>query len=161
MAATGTDRPRVLPWNAALRPGMLKTTFHIPERSEGGPPSQEAAFQVCVMRRLALVLLVKCGLNHLADDVALIVSELTTNAIVHSGGTEITLSLDIDNDVLHIAVRDGMPGRPAARAPDDDEENGRGLQLVRWIAGERHGAWGTSDEGATTWCDLPVAEVGR
>lgn len=161
MAATGTARSRTLPWNATLRPGMLETTFRVPQRSESGQPSQEAAVQVGIMRRLALVLLIKCGLDHLADDVALVVSELTTNAIVHSGGSEITLLLDIHDGVLRIAVRDGTPGRPTIRTPDHDEESGRGLQLVRWIAGERDGAWGTSDGGTTTWCDLPVAEVGR
>lgn len=161
MAATGTARSRTLPWNAALGPRMLASTFLIPQRGEGGQPSQEAAVQVGVMRRLALVLLTKCGLEHLADDVALVVSELTTNAIVHSGGSEITLSLDVGDDVLRIAVRDGVPGCPEVRAPDDDEECGRGLQLVRWVAGERGGVWGVSDAGAMTWCELPVAEVSR
>jgi anti-sigma regulatory factor (Ser/Thr protein kinase) len=113
------------------------------------------------MRRLARDALDNRGLASMADDAMLVVSELVTNAIVHSGGTEITLSLDINEDVLRIAVRDGMPGHPAALTPDHDEESGRGLQLVRWIAGERGGAWGTSGCGTTTWCDLPVAEAGR
>lgn len=141
--------------------GLLETTFRILQRGEGELPSPEDAGQVGVMRRLARDVLANRGLDGLADDVALVVSELVTNAIVHSGGTEITLSLDVDDDVLRIAVRDGIPGRLAALTPGHDEEGGRGLQLVRWIADERGGSWGTSDAGATIWCDLPVAGADR
>lgn len=44
--------------------------------------------------------------------------------------------------VFRLDVRNGVPWR--------------GLQLARSTAGERGGAWGSSNGALKTWCDLPV-----
>ncbi|UNM14997.1 ATP-binding protein [Streptomyces formicae] len=110
------------------------------------------------MRRVTRERLTSCGLNCVADDATLVVSELITNAILHSGGRQIRLTLDLHDGVLHIRVHDGVPGlRPSEQVPSDDDEHGRGLALVQAIAHSRQGTWGISDGGATTWCELALA----
>ncbi|MEU0109057.1 ATP-binding protein [Streptomyces sp. NPDC006251] len=108
------------------------------------------------MRRIAAAKLSDCGLNDLINDVMLIVSELWTNALVHSGATEITLDLDIRAGFLHVTVVDGMPGDALSKPADGDAESGRGLALVEALVEERGGTWGTSEGGTQTWCNLPV-----
>ncbi|MEV6400864.1 ATP-binding protein [Streptomyces sp. NPDC051907] len=108
------------------------------------------------MRRIAAARLRHCGLQEMTGDAMLIVSELLTNAVLHSGATEISLSVAVRDGFLHIAVRDGMPGCAAQKAEDDDAESGRGLALVDALAAGRGGTWGTTDAGATTWCRLSV-----
>ncbi|AJE80512.1 ATP-binding region ATPase domain protein [Streptomyces albus] len=93
----------------------------------------------------------------LAEDVQLVVSELLTNAVIHSGADEVTLTLRFIDGFLRIDVRDGvLKPEPRLRSPSPDAENGRGLFLVQTIAGYRQGAWGVSEDGTTTWCELAV-----
>ncbi|MET9293068.1 ATP-binding protein [Streptomyces sp. NPDC003077] len=139
----------------------MKTTFTIAERGRNEQLPLEDASRVGAVRRLAKAHLNYRGLTCLSDDVALIVSELVSNAVLHSNGTTITVKLLLQNGCLHIAVRDEMPGRPVIRAPDDDEESGRGLQLVERLSEDHGGAWGTSADGTTTWCTLAVPEARR
>lgn len=110
------------------------------------------------MRRIAAAKLRYCGLDTMIDEVMLIVSELLTNAVLHSGTLEIALSLRLHNGVLYIAVIDGMPGSARRRDVDDDAESGRGLTLVEALVNENGGEWGTRDAGAVTWCSLIVPE---
>lgn len=84
------------------------------------------------------------------------VSELVTNAIEH-GGQETALRVHLDEDELHIEVSDGLRKPAELRVADHDEESGRGLCLVALLT-ER---WGTSDDGATTWCTLRVPKEPR
>ncbi|MEU5364476.1 ATP-binding protein [Streptomyces sp. NPDC005925] len=90
------------------------------------------------------------------DTAALVVSELVTNAIVHTASTHIVCELHDGDDLLRIAVRDegcapGQPHAPAGQRPED--EHGRGLLLVDTLC---H-AWGTREQGAglLVWADLP------
>ncbi len=110
------------------------------------------------MRRRARQRLSARGLAYVADEAVLIVSELVTNAIVHSGGREVTVILSLRAGFLRIDVHDGVPSchtRP--KAPRDADENGRGLVLVQSLAEEGRGTWGVEDAGATTWCELKLA----
>lgn len=108
------------------------------------------------MRRIAATRLRSCGLGVIADDVALILSELLTNALLHSGATEIGLILAVENGKLTIVVRDGQPGNVAPEAAGDEDESGRGLLLIERLVQESGGTWGTRDAGAETWCRLEV-----
>jgi anti-sigma regulatory factor (Ser/Thr protein kinase) len=94
------------------------------------------------------------------SEVVLIVSELLTNALLHSGTTEISLNITVRDGSLHIAVGDGMPGAAEPREAGEGAESGRGLALVEALVEESGGAWGTSADGATTWCHLMVPEGG-
>lgn len=137
---------------------LLSSTFEIKQRPAGELPPREDGEQVCVMRHLARERLSAHGLAYVADEAVLIVSELVTNAIVHSGGLAITVTLSLHNGFLRIEVRDGVPSFHALpEAPGDADENGRGLVLVQVLAEEGRGAWGIGDGGANTWCELSLA----
>ncbi|WP_142270247.1 ATP-binding protein [Streptomyces sp. SLBN-115] len=135
---------------------VMDTRFAIAPRSGDAPPRVQDAYQVGVMRRIAAAKLRYYGLNMLIDEVLLIVSELLTNAVLHSGTRQITLSLRLDHGVLHIAVADGMPGSARRKDVDGNAESGRGLALVDALVQENGGRWGTSGDGSETWCSLVV-----
>ncbi|MFC8094680.1 ATP-binding protein [Streptomyces sp. NPDC057301] len=86
------------------------------------------------MRRIAAVRLRRCGFEALMDVAMLIVTELLTNALLHSGSTEISLRISVEDGCLRIAVRDGMPVSAEPRAATDTAESGRGLMIVEALA---------------------------
>ncbi|MFI8087658.1 ATP-binding protein [Streptomyces sp. NPDC086080] len=90
------------------------------------------------------------------DTAELVVSELVTNAIVHTASSHIVCELHDGGDVVRIAVRDEgcAPDRPRAnirQRPED--EHGRGLLLVDALC---H-SWGAHEHGPglLVWADLP------
>ncbi|MEV5353037.1 ATP-binding protein [Streptomyces sp. NPDC052693] len=90
------------------------------------------------------------------DSAALVVSELVTNAIVHTASTHIVCELHDGDDLVRIAVRDEgcAPGRPhPAGRTRPEEEHGRGLLLVDALC---H-AWGAHEHGPglLVWAELP------
>ncbi|WP_436984136.1 ATP-binding protein [Streptomyces sp. enrichment culture] len=90
------------------------------------------------------------------DSAALVVSELVTNAIVHTASTHIVCELHDGDDLVRIAVRDEgcAPGQPhAASRTRPEEEHGRGLLLVDALC---H-AWGAHEHGPglLVWAELP------
>lgn len=90
------------------------------------------------------------------DVVALLVSELATNALVH-GGTGFTLVVRLDGDRLRVSVTDGGEGTPQARRPAPEDLSGRGLLLVGRLADH----WGVvpgADDGKTVWFELAVPD---
>lgn len=138
----------------------MSERFKVSARGGGLPPRREDACRVGIMRRIAAARLRYCGLDSMLDDVMLIVSELLTNAIQHSGATEISLSITLEEGgFLRVRVRDGMPGACTAQHPADTEESGRGLLLVDALTKSRGGDWGTDAAGAETWCLLAVPEA--
>ncbi|MFF8196686.1 ATP-binding protein [Streptomyces bobili] len=142
-----------------LTGNQMNVCFEVrPGRLVGGVRECDAR-RVRIARRVTAARLRYYGLSALVDDAMLIVSELVTNAIVHSGGTQITFTMTVDDGFLHLAVHDQTPGRPTVYV-DNQAERGRGLFLVDSLAAEHKGTWGTSDNGATTWCKL-AAPGGR
>ncbi|MEU3886669.1 ATP-binding protein [Streptomyces sp. NPDC029041] len=90
------------------------------------------------------------------DSAALVVSELVTNAIVHTASTHIVCELHDGDDLVRIAVRDEgcAPGQPhAASRTRPEEEHGRGLLLVDALC---H-SWGAHENGPglLVWAELP------
>jgi hypothetical protein len=90
------------------------------------------------------------------DTAALVVTELVTNAIVHTASRHIVCELHDSDELVRIAVRDEgcAPGRPQASARQrPEEEHGRGLLLVDALC---H-AWGTREHGPglLVWAELP------
>ena len=112
------------------------------------------AAKVRDIRQFALETITRWGgLEHVADPVLLIVSELVTNVIRHATGHHATVRLERHQDRLVVAVidPDATPPRLTRAAPDD--EGGRGLSLVEALAdrwGTRHLAAG----GKLVWCEL-------
>ncbi|MGW6389196.1 ATP-binding protein [Streptomyces sp. NPDC055103] len=107
-------------------------------------------------RRLAeeRLILWGCGPG-IRETVALVVSELVTNAVVHTASGRVICELREGEDTLRIAVRDeGGPAGPRMR-DCGEEERGRGLLIVDALCT----AWGADRTGHGTaqivWAELP------
>lgn len=89
------------------------------------------------------------------DSVALVLSELVTNALVH-GGPDVAVRIRLESGSLWIEVVDGSPTVPRVRIAGEDDESGRGLLIVDHTIAECGGDWGVSDDGTSTWCKIPL-----
>lgn len=82
----------------------------------------------------------------------LLLSELVTNALIHTGhGAVVTVS--VAPTALRVEVRDFVPGLPLSYVPNaDDGTHGRGLFLVQSLAD----AWGVGAHalGKVVWFEL-------
>ncbi|MFJ8080457.1 ATP-binding protein [Streptomyces sp. NPDC096205] len=89
------------------------------------------------------------------DTAALVISELVTNAIVHTASSVVVCELRDGDELLRIAVRDEgcAPTEPHPCAQRTEEEQGRGLLLVEALCR----AWGAQEHGTglLVWVDLP------
>ncbi|MEU6709632.1 ATP-binding protein [Streptomyces wuyuanensis] len=137
---------------------LMTVSFEISAGSTRRTVSEDDARRVQMARHLTAACLRFYFLDRLVDDATLVVSELVTNAIVHSGGTQVTFTMTVRDGYLHICVHDEMEDGPEIRVVDDDAEMGRGLFLVQCIARAHGGDWGIRDAGATTWCTFAVTE---
>ncbi|MFF8972311.1 ATP-binding protein [Streptomyces sp. NPDC014995] len=95
----------------------------------------------------------------LAETLILLVSELVTNAVVHTGSPAVLrLSLPGGTDgeagevPVRLEVADTSDRAPVPRCPDDDATGGRGLALVDGLA-DRWG-WSVEGRGKRIWCEL-------
>ncbi|MCZ0207978.1 ATP-binding protein [Streptomyces sp. UMAF16] len=95
----------------------------------------------------------------LAETLILLVSELVTNAVVHTGRPAV-LRLCLPGAAagsgapspVRVEVADTSTRAPQPRCAGDDATGGRGLALVECLADR----WGWSPEGAgkSIWCEL-------
>ncbi|MGW7543149.1 ATP-binding protein [Streptomyces sp. NPDC054770] len=153
MTTTAVRRPVVV---LTRDQELMDERFAIGPPGPSPQPSHEAAARVGIMRRIAAARLRFYGLGALIDAVQLVVSELVTNALRHSGAVEGRVIMTTREGCLLIVVVDGMPGEASLKPTDATTESGRGLHLVDAIAMEHGGAWGTREAGAETWCRLEV-----
>ncbi|WP_326723837.1 MULTISPECIES: ATP-binding protein [unclassified Streptomyces] len=88
------------------------------------------------------------------DTATLVISELVTNAIVHTAGERVVCELHHEDDLVRIAVRDEgcAPGEPRPSSQRPEEEHGRGLLLVEAMCR----AWGAQETGPglLVWAEL-------
>ncbi|GGW53621.1 ATPase [Streptomyces caelestis] len=160
-APLGTDA-------AAGPPGLGATS----EASPAGPAAERRfRFELAAhpgspaqARRLTRARLTGWSLcEDTCDSAALVVSELVTNAIVHTASTHIVCELHDGDDLVRIAVRDEgcAPGQPhTAGRTRPEEEHGRGLLLVDALCD----AWGAHEHGPglLVWAELPrTADTAR
>ena len=102
-------------------------------------------------RHFAVGMLRDWGAGDIADDAALVVTELAANAIVHAHSA-FTISLSAHGDLVRISVRDAspLPGAPgAALAPAPLH----GLGVVDALA-SRWGVESLGNAGKTVWVEL-------
>ncbi|WP_052849736.1 ATP-binding protein [Streptomyces avicenniae] len=97
------------------------------------------------------------GLPEIAGDAAVIVSELSSNAIFHGrvSGRLFRVQLTRTAGTLRIEVTDPRTERlPEPRLPADDQEYGRGLLLVGGLSSR----WGTEPlvVGKTVWAEIDL-----
>lgn len=91
-----------------------------------------------------------------ADVGLLLVSELVTNAVVHGtpSGNRIRLALSVDATRLRIEVHDARAERePVLRSTSSDDENGRGLILVKSLS-LRWGCCPRVGIGKIVWAEI-------
>lgn len=83
----------------------------------------------------------------------LVVSELATNALRHTG-TDLEVLLASDGEsVLRVGVRDRVGVPPSRRAVPTDSLGGRGLHIVEAVS-RRAGALPTADGGKVVWATV-------
>jgi anti-sigma regulatory factor (Ser/Thr protein kinase) len=89
----------------------------------------------------------------------LVVSELVTNGVRHSGasaGETLTLRLALSAGTVRLEVEDpGTGGAVAPRQPDRDGGGGRGLNLVQAMS-ERWGVERVTGRGTRVWAQLAL-----
>lgn len=98
------------------------------------------------------------GLTGLADDVLLVVSELVTNAVQHTPGSEIAFVATRGDGHVLIEVVDGSTDAPAKpHAITDNAENGRGLALVEALTSDW--GWTPHEDGTkSTWAVIAISD---
>ena len=113
----------------------------------GTPDSPRAA------RRFVEGVLERWECPSLVDTTTLLASELVANAVLHTA-SEVEVSLRLLPDRLRADVVDRSTALPHRRDAGDDEETGRGSDLVELLAA----AWGISGrpDGKSVWFELAL-----
>lgn len=96
----------------------------------------------------------------IAETLVLVVSELVTNAVVHTGCPAVLrLSMpvagpgpDLGCRLVRVEVADASRTAPAPRHAAGDATNGRGLELVELLC-DRWG-WYPDGSGKRVWCEI-------
>ena len=91
------------------------------------------------------------GLEALAGNAELVITELVVNAVVH-GTAPITARAAMLRRYLHLAVADRSPALPRLIGPGPGDGGGRGLMIVEALTV----AWGATPHpgGKAVWCTL-------
>ena len=121
-----------------------------------------AASSVGVARRRLVSDLIAAGIyDSVVCDVALVISELFSNALRHAvplPGSKIRVAWRIDANSVQVSVSDGGGQTvPELGEPTQGATGGRGLRIVEKLSRR----WGTStgDEGTTVWAEVPVRKT--
>ncbi|MFJ7129163.1 ATP-binding protein [Streptomyces sp. NPDC098101] len=125
-------------------------------------PSEPAS--VPAARRYVAEVLTAWGLDDSsdrADAVRLVVSELATNAVLHTFGQSPSFTVGVrleHGEQLHVGVTDSHPRRPRRLPAAVQQDNGRGMAIIRSLAAESGGRLSvtpTEDGGKTVGVTLP------
>lgn len=97
--------------------------------------------------------------DSVAETLILLISELVTNAVVHTGCPAVLRMLfgpsgpgGAEAGTVRVEVADTSDRPPRPRHAEGDDTNGRGLELVDGLADR----WGWQPEGAgkSIWCEV-------
>lgn len=116
-------------------------------------------------RRWARSRLIGSGMNDdepLAETLILLISELVTNAVVHTGCPAVLRMLfgsgAAEAGTVRVEVADTSARPPCPRHAQGEDTNGRGLELVDGLA-DRWG-WQPEGSGKRIWCEVDRCEPG-
>jgi serine/threonine-protein kinase RsbW len=128
----------------------LREVFDLAARSTSAAEARRRAFAWLLRHSVG---------QEAAEAAVLIISELVTNAVVHSGSSVISCSLLLGSGFLQIEVTDQGTGQgePVVREPAVDDVSGRGLLLVSTLSK----AWGTAPAThgrRTVWATVLMAD---
>ena len=148
--STSTDAPMALVTSADTRGAVLPADL-VRTAVFRLDPVPESAGRA---RRSARTMLTDWRLEHLVEDVDLVVSELVTNALLHTGARQdgaerIRLELDLRGGRLVCRVVDSSPLPPRPEDAAETAESGRGLLLVEALAAEWD--WEDLPQGKAVW----------
>ncbi|WP_159037039.1 ATP-binding protein [Streptomyces specialis] len=141
----------------AQSPGQDRTVVLTDERLSFVLPAVDASASEA-RRRTRLQLAAWRTPGDTADSAQLVVSELVTNALRHTGSRTVGCELRRVEGALRVAVASDGTGPQGAPGPAaEDDESGRGLFLVCALAK----VWGVrpreGGRGHVVWADLPLA----
>ncbi|SFK30079.1 ATP-binding protein [Streptomyces pini] len=125
-----------LPGPVGVCPDLRQETFELPAQP----------FSVADARDRAFERLLQWGLSpEVCRTARLVVSELFTNAVLHTDSDRIGCLLYVADNQIRIEVRDqgSYASTPVLCFPRADEERGRGLQLIESLTQ----AWGVESAG--------------
>lgn len=85
------------------------------------------------------------------DDLTLVVSELVSNSVRHSGDGFVSVSIKKTANLVRLEVRDLGPGFDPDHS--DSDSDGMGLRIVSRVAD----TWGIDNDGAcTVWVEIAL-----
>lgn len=124
-----------------------------PQRYEKTYPSEHST--VREVRRDVELALYTWRLDGLVDDITLMVSEMVTNAIVHTATPRIGAAIvRTGAEAVRLEVTDRSGDQPLSRPMDDDFESGRGIALIDTLS-DKWG-WEVSANGKKVWAELSL-----
>ena len=113
---------------------------------------------VAQARRWSRDVLDRVGAPELAETMALLVSELVSNVVLHAR-TPCSLTIDGDDGRIRVEVQDGSDRLPGVNGRTDPlAQSGRGMQLVDGLS-SAHGVEPDPLGGKRVWFELEVPAV--
>jgi anti-sigma regulatory factor (Ser/Thr protein kinase) len=113
---------------------------------------------VALARRWSMDVLDQVGASELADTMALLVSELVSNVVLHAR-TPCSLSIVESSGRIRVEVQDGSDRLPGRRERTDPlAQSGRGMQLVDGLSAA-HGVDPQPKGGKRVWFELELPTV--
>lgn len=108
---------------------------------------------VALARRWSMDVLAQVGAPELSDTMALLVSELVSNVVLHAR-TPCSLRIVEGPDRIRVEVQDGSDRMPGMRERTDPlAQSGRGMQLVDGLSAA-HGVDPQPKGGKRVWFEL-------
>jgi anti-sigma regulatory factor (Ser/Thr protein kinase) len=106
------------------------------------------------VRRFVHDALAGWGQHEIVEDAELVVSELASNVLLHTG-TPFLVSISLMESTVRISVHDASPEPPEQRQAPLDATSGRGVGLVDALCGQ----WSTVrvPDGKIVWAELDRA----
>src|SRR5687767_2575684 len=98
----------------------MSASLRLPPRTSSVPEARRF-----VVRQLAL-----WSLDDLQDTVALLTSELVSNAVLHARTEIVVTATDLGGGAVQVDVSDLSPVAPVQRRHSEEATTGRGVQLL-------------------------------